>query len=337
MSKFRWGILGPGVISHKFAEGLKVIPDAELYAVGSRDYGRAKEFADKYGAHVAYGSYEELAKDDNIDCIYIGTPHPMHMPNTLLCINNGRNVLCEKPMSMNKKEVQIMIDLAVKKNVFLMEAFWTRFMPPIRKIIEWINQGKIGDIRMIHCDFCYRGDYDPKSRLLDPGLGGGALLDVGCYAICMSTMLLGNNPDLITGATHLGETNVDEQSAMILRYPKGELAVLSTAVRTNTYQNLYIFGTNGSITVPVFWNSSKATLFEEGKEPVYFEERIGNGYNYEAVATMEDIRAGKIENGFMTHADSLAIAEISDKLRNDWGLKYPADDEQSISWFDDIR
>jgi len=325
MSKFKWGILGPGAISHKFAEGLKVVPDAEVYAVGSRDYGRAKEFADQYGAQVAYGSYEELAKDDNIDCIYIGTLNHMHLPNTLLCIENGRNVMCEKPLGVNKKEVQTMIDHAVKKNVFLMEAFWTRFIPSIRKAKEWVSRGEIGDVRMIHCDFGYRGDDDPECRTLKNEIAGGALLDVGCYTICMSTMLFGNNPDFITGAAHIGKTNVDEQAAMILRFPKGELAVLSTAVRTDTHHNLYIFGTEGNIYVPSFKDAAKAVLMANGKEPIHFDGRVGNGFNYEAKAAMEDIRAGRIENVIMPHADSLAIAEISDKLRNDWGLKYPAD------------
>ena len=324
-SKFKWAILGAGNIANQFANGLKSIDDAELYAIGSRDFDKAKEFASRYGATIAYGSYEELAADSNIDCVYIATPHPMHLPCALLCMNNGRNVLVEKPMGVNAGEVQKMIDTAKEKQVFLMEAFWTRYLPSIKKTVEWIKQGKIGDVRMIHCDFGFRGDGNPESRLYNNNLAGGALLDVGCYTIRMATMLFGNNPDVITGAAHIGETNIDEQSAMILRFPKGELAVLSTAVRTSTYHNLHIFGTDGNISVPSFWNSPRLTLFENGKEPVHFEELTGNGYNYEAVAAMESIRAGKIEDELSGHADSLAIAKISDELRKQWGLKYPMD------------
>ena len=325
MSKFKWAILGPGSIANSFATGLQAIDDAELYAIGSRDPDKAKAFADKYGAKVVYGNYEELVRDDNIDCIYISTPHPMHKPHTMLCINNGRNVLCEKPFAVNKKEAQAMVDLAAAKGVFLMEAFWTKFLPTIRKANEWISQGKIGEVRMLHCDFGFRAGVDPKSRLFDNALAGGGLLDVGCYTIGMATMLFGNNPDLITGAAHIGETNIDEQAAMILKFPNGQLAVLSTAVRTNTYHNMFIFGTDGNIQIPNFWRSSKAVLNADGNEPVIFEEMVGNGYNYEAVAAMESIRAGKKENDIMPHADSLAIVKISDELRKQWGLKYPTD------------
>ena len=325
MSKFKWAILGPGNIAHKFANGLKEIPDAQLYAVGSRDLDKAKLFAEEYGAPVTYGSYEELAKDKNIDCVYISTPHPLHMPCSILCLENGRNVLCEKPLAVNKKEAQKMVDLARGKKVFLMEAFWSRFLPPIRKVTEWIKDGKIGDVRMIHCDFAFRAGLNPDSRLFNNKLAGGGLLDVGCYTIGMATMIFGNNPSLITGAAFIGETNIDEQAAMILRYPKGELAVLSTGVRTSTYHNLYVFGTKGNINVPGFWHTEKAILNVDGEEPVAFEEKAGNGYNYEAVAAMESIREGKIENEQMTHEDSLAIIEISDNLRRQWGLKYPSD------------
>jgi predicted dehydrogenase len=325
MSKFKWAIIGAGNIAHKFADGLMAVPDAQLYAVASREAEKARAFADKYDAPVAYGSYEELADDSNIDCVYIATPHPMHMPNALLCMNKGLNVLCEKPLAVNKKEAQAMVDLSKSKNVFLMEAFWTRFLLSIRKANEWISQGKIGEVRMMHCDFGFRAEIDPQARLFNNALAGGGLLDVGCYTISMATMLFGNSPDIITGAAHIGVTNIDEQAAMVLRFPKGELAVLSAGVRTDTYHNLHIFGTDGNISLPGFWNTSKATLNENGKDPVYFEELVGNGYNYEAASAMESIRAGKIENDIMTHADSLAIAKISDELRKQWGLSFPSD------------
>ena len=178
---------------------------------------------------------------------------------------------------------------------------------------------------MIHCDFGFRAGIDPFARLFNNALAGGGLLDVGCYTIGIATMLFGNKPASITGAAHIGETNVDEQAAMILKYPRGEIAVLSTGIRTSTYHNLYIFGTSGKISVPSFWNSPRAILNVDGKEPIAFKEMTGNGYNYEAMAVMESIKAGKIENELMTHADSLAIAEISDELRKQWGISYPSD------------
>ena len=326
MSKFKWAILGPGAIAHKFATGLSVIEDAELYAIGSRSLERAEAFAKKYNASKFYGSYEELVKDKEIDCVYVSTPHPMHMEATLLCIENGLNVLCEKPFAMNKKEAQIMIDAAQKKGVFIMEAFWTRFLPAIRKAVSWIEEGKIGDVRMIHCDFSFRAGIDPESRLFKKEMGGGGLLDVGVYPLCMATMLFGREPEIITSVADIGETDIDEQAAMLLRYKNGKIAVLSCGVRTSTYHTLNIFGETGSININSFWNTSSATLKMNNEEPVVFTELVGNGYNYEAIAVMDAIRAGKKECCLMSYADTLAIAELSDTIRAQWGLKYPSDE-----------
>jgi len=325
MSKFKWAILGPGTIANQFATGLTVIPDAELYAVGSRNKERADDFAKKYNIPKAYGSYEKMVKDKEIDCVYVSTPHPMHIDAVLLCIDNGLNVLCEKPFAMNKKETQIMIDAAQKKGVFIMEAHWTRFLPAIGKAMRWIENGKIGDVRMIHCDFSFRMDFDPESRLLKNELGGGGLLDVGCYTLSMATMIFGNNPDVITAVANIGTTGVDEQAAMLLKYSGGQIAVLSCGVRTDTYHKLNVFGENGSISIDRFWCADSATLKVNGEEPVTFSEKEGNGYNYEAVAVMEAIRAGKKESSLMPHSETLAIAGLSDAIREQLGLRYPSD------------
>ncbi|MCL2425065.1 MAG: Gfo/Idh/MocA family oxidoreductase [Oscillospiraceae bacterium] len=322
MSKFKWAILGPGAIANKFADDLTIVPDAELYAVGSRNVERADDFAKKYNIPKAYGSYEEMVKDKEIDCVYISTPHPMHIDAALLCIDNGLNVLCEKPFAMNKKEAQAMIDAAQKKGVFIMEAHWTRFLPAIRKTVSWIKNGKIGDVRMIHCDFSFRADFDPESRLLKKELGGGGLLDVGCYTLSMATMIFGNNPDVITSVGDMGATGVDEQTAMLLKYGGGQIAVLSCGVRTSTYHTLNVFGERGSININGFWCADSATLKVDGEEPVTFTEKEGNGYNYEAIAVMEAIHAGKKESNLMTHAETLAIAELSDTIREQLGLRY---------------
>ena len=326
MAKFKWAILGPGSIANKFADGLAVVDDAELYAVGSRSFERAEAFAGKYSVAKIYGSYEEMVKDKEIDCVYISTPHPMHKDNALLCIENGLNVLCEKPFAMNEKEAKIMIDAARKAGVFIMEAHWTRFLPAIKKAVSWVNEGKIGNIRMIHCDFSFRTDMNPESRLLKKAMGGGGLLDVGCYTISMATMLMGYKPDVIQSVADIGETGVDEQAAMLLSYKNGQIAVLSCGVRTGTYHTLNIFGENGSININGFWYADTATLKENGKEPVVFTEKEGNGYNYEAIAAMEAIRSGKIESCLIPHEETLAIAAISDTIRAQWGLTYPSDE-----------
>ncbi|MCL2820568.1 MAG: Gfo/Idh/MocA family oxidoreductase [Oscillospiraceae bacterium] len=326
MSEFKWAILGPGSIANKFAEGISSAQGAKLYAVGSRSMERAEAFAAKYSAVKAYGSYEELVKDKEIDCVYISTPHPMHFDAAMLCINNGLNVLCEKPFAVNKKEALTMISAAQEKGVFIMEAHWTRFLPAIKEAVSWIEKGKIGDVRMIHCDFSFRIDFDPESRLLKKELGGGGLLDVGCYTLSMATMLFGYEPETITGVADIGKTGVDEQAAMLLRYKSGQIAVLSCGVRTATYHDLNIFGEKGSICIKNFWNTDSATLFIDGEQPVTFSEKDGNGYNYEIMAVMEAVRAGEIECRLMPHAETLAITGLSDTLRGLWGLKYPSDD-----------
>jgi len=325
MKKFKWAILGAGTIAHAFAKGLADVPNAELYAVASRSKEKADAFAKQYSFTKSYGSYEEMAKDKEIDCVYIAVTNPQHLPTALLCIENGHHVLLEKPFAVNKKEAQIIIDAARTKGVFIMEAHWSRFLPAIRQAVSWIEQGKIGEVRMIHCDFAFRAGFDPESRLFKNEMGGGGLLDIGCYTICMATMIFGIEPEEITGVAHIGETNVDEQAAMLLRFKGGNIAVLSCGVRTTTYHTLNIFGENGSITIENFWRADTAILKADGQEPVIFTEKEGNGYNYEAQAAMDCIKAGKTENGIMTHADTLAIADICDKLRMQWGLKYPQD------------
>jgi len=327
MSKFKWAILGPGSIANSFAKGLSVINDAELYAIGSRSLTRADAFAKEYNAAMAYGSYEEMAEDKAIDCVYVCTPHPMHYDAVLLCIKHGLNVLCEKPFAMNKKEAQIMIDSAREKGVFIMEAHWTRFLPAIRQAISWIDDGKIGDIRMIHCDFSFRTEFNPESRLIKKELGGGGLLDVGSYTLSIATMLFKGEPEIITSVADIGKTGIDEQAAMLLRYKGGQIAVLSCGVRTSTYQTLNIFGETGSININNFWYTDSATLKVNDAEPLVFTEKEGNGYNYEAIAAMEAMRAGKRECSVMPHSDTLKIAGLSDTIRQQWGLKYPADDK----------
>ena len=176
---YRWGILAPGKIAHKFAAGLPFVPGAELYAIGSRNSEKAKEFATQYHAPVSYGSYEALAGDPKVDIIYIATPHAFHMDNTLLCLKNGKAVLCEKPLAMNLRQVQAMVQAARDNNSFLMEALWSRFLPNITKAKEILKSGKIGRATHLVADFGFKADFDPKSRLFDPNLGGGALLDIG--------------------------------------------------------------------------------------------------------------------------------------------------------------
>ncbi|MDA1192670.1 MAG: Gfo/Idh/MocA family oxidoreductase, partial [Candidatus Poribacteria bacterium] len=236
MDTIRWGILGTGNIAKQFARGLTALDDAKLVAVGSRTQESADKFADQFDAPRRHASYEALVNDPNVDAIYVATPHPFHCENTLLCIDAGKAVLCEKPFAINDAEAKRMIDAARSKGIFLMEAMWSRFFPLMVDVRRRIAEGEIGNVRMMTADFGFRvGTVNPKSRLFDPALGGGALLDVGVYPVSLASMVFGNATRIATLA-NLGETGVDEEAGIVLGYEGGQIAALHTAVRVTTPQ-----------------------------------------------------------------------------------------------------
>lgn len=323
-TKFRWGILAPGNIARKFVTGVQALADHEVIAVGSRDQARADAFADEFGIRNRHASYEALAADPEVDAIYVATPHPMHKENTLTSLRAGKHVLCEKPFTINAAEAQVIINEARERKLFLMEAMWTRFIPLMAEVRRLIADGAIGKVRMVSADFGYRAGFRPESRAFDLALGGGALLDVGVYPISLASMLLGT-PDRITGLADLGQTGVDEQSAFILGYPGGELAILYTAVRTSTPQEAIIMGENGMIRIhPPFWIPNKMTLTIAGRGAQDVEIPYeANGYNYEAAEVANCVRAGKLESDIMTLDESLSIMQTMDAIRAQWRMKYP--------------
>ncbi|MEI6169016.1 MAG: Gfo/Idh/MocA family oxidoreductase [bacterium] len=324
MKTIRWGILGPGRIAKKFALGLQSVPDAKLVAVGSRTPGKAEALAAEFGAPRVHASYEALAADPEVDVVYVATPHPMHLEAAMLCMKAKKAVLCEKPFTLNARDSQELIECARRENVFLMEAMWTRFLPPMVQVREWLARGAIGEPRMVMADFGFRTDWNPQGRALNPHLGGGALLDVGIYPLALASMVFGGAPLMITGQCHLGETGVDEQSAMVLSYPGGALAVLTCAVRTHTAHEARIMGTEGSIYLPGFWHATEATLTIPGKgSETAAPVRVGNGYNYEAVEVGNCLRAGLKESRIMPLSETLTTMRTMDELRRQWGLVYP--------------
>lgn len=324
MTPIRWGILGLGRIARKFALGLQSVPDAKLVAVGSRSLEKATAFAGEFNVPYAHGSYEALAADPEVDVVYVATPHPYHLEVARLCLKAKKAVLCEKPFTLNEREARELVDCARRENVFLMEAMWSRFLPPMVQVREWLARGVIGEPRMVIADFCFRSDWNPQSRVLDPHLGGGALLDVGIYPLALASMVFGGAPLKVTGQCHLGETGVDEQSAMLLSYQGGALAVLSCAVRTQSPHDARILGTEGSIYIPGFWHCTEATLTKTGKAPqTAAPVRMGNGYNYEAAEVDRCLRAGLKESPVMPLSETLTTLRTMDELRRQWGLVYP--------------
>ena len=321
--RIRWGVLGPGAIARSFANGLKALSDADLVAVGSRSQERADKFGDEFDVPRRHAGYQDLAADPDVDAIYVAVPHSGHMECTILCLEAGKAVLCEKPFAINAKQAGAMIDAARSKGVFLMEAMWTRFLPVIGKVREWLAAGAIGDVHMVTADFGFGASFNIESRLFNPELGGGALLDVGVYTVSFASMVFGRQPDRIASMAQKCESGVDERSAMIFGYDGGQLAVLYTAVCTNTPQTAVILGSSGSIEIPAFWHGTQATLRAGGEEESVEMPFDGNGYGYQAMEVMRCIREGRLESDILPLDESLAIMQTMDAVREQWGLKYP--------------
>jgi len=325
--KIRWGILGPGDIAHTFAKGLGFVADAELVAVGSRSMERARKFAQEFGVPHAHGSYGDLVADPDVDVIYVSTPHPFHKENALLALNAGKGVLCEKPFTINAKEAEEVVGVARKKKLFVMEAMWTRFVPVMGKVREWLSEGRIGEVRMFSAQVGFRGGWNPEARDLNLALGGGALLDMGCYTLSFASMVMGGPPAKISGIAHIGKTGVDEQSMAVLGYEGGVIGFVCSAIQTSVPADAYVYGTEGSIHVhPAFWAAKTATLKIGRKD----EETAdmppeGNGYNYEAAEVVRCMQEGKTESEVMPLDESVSTMKTMDELRAQWKLKYPTE------------
>ena len=324
-AKFRWGILSTGTIATKFAEGLQSVPDAELVAVGSRSQTTADAFGDKFGIEHRYDTYEALAADDSIDVIYVGTPHSFHKENTLLCLNHGKAVLCEKPFAINAGEAEVMIRTAREKGVFLMEAMWSRYLPVMQRVRELLSQGVIGDVVQFTADFGFKNTVDPSNRLYDPALGGGALMDIGIYPVSMASMVLGT-PDRIRAMAFLGETGVDENAAVLLGCEDSPaFATITTSMRVLSHRSAIINGTTGRIRLPdPWWKTEKFTLEIHQGEITEIDVPIaGNGYNYQAVEVGRCLRAGLPESDIMPLDETASVIRTMDTIRAQCGLRFP--------------
>lgn len=321
--KIRWGIVGTGEIAKKFAAGLTVLHDSELVAVASRSRKTADAFGDSFHVKKRYGNYEGLVQDPDVDVVYIATPHSFHKENTLMCLRAGKPVLCEKPFAINAEEATEMVRLARERRIFLMEAMWTRFLPLMLKIREMIASETIGEVRMLMADFGYRSD-DLKNWIFNPNFGGGGLLDVGIYPLSLSHLIFGI-PNQIKSLSHQGETGVDEQSAVLLGYEGGRIALIASAIRTETPHVAYLLGTKGRIYIhSPWWKPQTVTLSVNGRPDEVLQIPFeGNGYNYEAAEVARCLREGETESQTMPLDETLSIMKTMDTIRAQWNLKYP--------------
>jgi len=318
-----WGIIGLGNIAHKFATDLLTIEDAKIYAVASRNQEKANEFASKYNATKAYSSYEALAKDPHIDAVYIATPHTLHKENTILCLDHGIAVLCEKPFAMDSDELNEMIAKAKDKNVLLMEALWTYFLPHYRYVLKALEDRIYGDVLKLEADFGFYRAFDNSSRLFNKSLGGGSLLDIGIYPIFASLSALGIPKHIKANATYF-ENGADSSCDMVFEYEKNVKAILKSTLIEDTPTEAIFYCKKGIIKINhQFHNPSTISLIpNEGEaETIDFNNKT-IGYNYEAIHFNELLRQGKTESNVMSFEFSQSLIKTLDDVRNLINLNY---------------
>lgn len=321
--KVRWGILGLGNIAGKFAGDLLLAENAVLQGVASRDKLKATIFAEEYNSINAYEGYEVLANDPEIDIIYIATPHVYHFEHTMLCLRAGKAVLCEKPMAMNAREAKIMMDEAKKRNLFLMEGLWTRFIPGTEKVLDLIANDSIGEIEFLKADFGFKGDGNLKSRVYNKSLGAGSLLDIGIYPVYLSLLLLGV-PDTIRSIANYTETGVDASCSILLEYAGGTKAFLESTILADTPVEALIFGSKGSLKIHSRFHHPKEITIKQndGNTETFTINYKGEGYYHEILEVMNCLQHGLIESPKMPHCMSLQLMQILDGVREKIGLEY---------------
>lgn len=330
MSKItNWGIISTGNIAGKFATDLATIPNANLYAVASRNLEKATGFANKYGFQKPYGSYEEMLKDPKLDAVYIATPHVFHCENALMCLENKVAVLCEKPFAMNAKEVEKMVAKAKATDTFLMEALWTLCLPHLLKTKEIIDSGRLGKLVSLKADFGFQAAFKPESRLFNRDLGGGSLLDIGIYPLLLSLSLFGK-PEKIIAAAQIGSTNIDEDCGVILHYKNKQTAHLHSTLLARTPTEAYIYCEKGYIHIPPQFHvpAKRITILEyDGlKETIVPFNTPYIGYKYEAEEVMRCLENGQKESAIVPHQFSIELMDLMDEIRKQIGLVYPNHD-----------
>lgn len=333
-SPLRWGVIGPGKIAHRFAQALEFVPDAVLAGAASRDLEKAQAFIKEYGGSFAGDSYQELAERTDIDAVYIGNTHNFHFDPALLCLNAGKAVLCEKPLTVNAAQAQQLVDAARKNNVFLMEALWTRFLPVYQQVQQWIKDGEIGQLQHIHSTFAIKFPYLPEGRHFNPHLAGGILLDGNVYSVAMSQWLLGvDEPETVQAVGVIGKTGVDDSLAVNLDYGGGKTAQFYGSQLAPYTNDLSILGTDGYITVHGhFWEATRVTLHKRGEKGSSADNNNRqeldlpfecNGFEYQIREAVKCIRGGELESAVIPHRHTLANMQLMDTIRQQIGLRYP--------------
>ncbi|HEY5886111.1 MAG TPA: Gfo/Idh/MocA family oxidoreductase [Acidimicrobiales bacterium] len=321
----RWGVAGPGAIATSFAQGMTMVDGGEITAVASRSLERADGYADRFGVVARYDSYEALAEDTEVDAVYVATPHARHEADTLLFVEAGKHVLCEKPFALNARQARRMVDAARAQGVFCMEAMWSRFLPAYRALVDLLGEGRIGEPLQVEADFGYRTPVVPEDRHFDLHQGGGALLDLGIYPVQLCTLVLGL-PDGVSAEGVIGTTGVDEQVAAVLHHRGDTLGVVKAALRVPLACTARIAGTDGWIEVPAFMHCPEWLEVSGRTGP----ERIdadydGEGLRFEVDAVHRCLAEGLTESPVMALDETVAIAGVLDDIRAQIGVVYPGE------------
>ena len=320
MKKLKWGILGPGNIARDFAQALNRV-NGEVYAVASRNKERAEKFARENNVKKAYGSYDEIIKDKDIDVVYIATPHSNHYEYIIKSLNNNKHVLCEKAITVNERELEEALKIAREKNLVLEEAMTLFHMPLYEKVIKKINKEDLGKVNMVQVSFGSFKEYDENNRFFNLDLAGGALLDIGTYALSFARYFLSSMPEEILSTVKKAKTGVDEQSGIILKTKEYEIATISLAFRSKMPKRGIVSCDNGFITIDNFPRANKATInYLDGTVEVIECGEEEKALDYEVSFMESRINENKESNSLELTYD---VTKIMNKVRKDWGIVYP--------------
>lgn len=325
MKKIKFGILATGNIANSMARAVQDLEDIECYATASRSYEKAKDFADKWGFEKAYGSYEELVNDPEVELIYVASPHSHHYPHAKLCLEHGKHVLLEKAFTVNVSQAEELIALASDKRLLLAEAFWPRYMPTRKMLDDLIGQGAIGEVKAVMADF--GAPLSHVERLSNPELAGGALLDLGVYPINFALQVFKSPVKKIQSDAVMSPLGVDYMNGITLTFEDNKIAVLHSNMLAYMGNRGIIYGDRGFIELYEINNPRAIRIFDENKELTasYPAPEQVNGYEYEVMSCVRAIKAGRIECEEMPHSETLRLMKILDEVRGQWGFKLPCE------------
>ena len=321
----KWGILATGTIAAKFAETVNAMEDTQvLAACASRTMEKAEAFREKYNIVRAYDTYEAMMQDPDVDAVYIATPNNMHYDNCVMCLNAGKHVLCEKPFTVDREEAEKLFALAKEKGLFIMEAFWIRLLPALQKMKELIENGMIGDVVWARSDYGFVAKGARKDRKFDSSLAGGALLDIGIYNLGFMRMVMGDvQPESFESQYHINEYGTDDFSTILLRYPGGKSAVVTTSIGINMTRYAIVYGTKGSIALDDFQHAQKLIVQVEGEDAYVIDlpEEI-NGFEYQIREVDRCVKLGMTTSDVLKAEDTLDILELMSEIRKSWGMTF---------------